>query len=89
MSNLVPPAQIEQIVGRQRHATAHYGRAVSSERVVYILHSIQCLYWNDDLRDCPFSVALDRGIEVDKWVEDEPVLLCVINGRLLPDFGDK
>lgn len=33
MSDLVPAEDIEQIVGRARHATMHVGRAVSSKQV--------------------------------------------------------
>ncbi len=38
-----PADQIEQIVGIRRHSQAHFGRAVSAERTVYILHSQRCL----------------------------------------------
>ena len=64
MSNLVPPSEIEGIVGAHRHAVSHFGRAVSSEQTVYILHSRECVDSGVDLRDCPFSVALDKGIDL-------------------------
>ena len=38
MSDLVNPADIERIVGVQRHPKRHYARAVSAEQTVYILH---------------------------------------------------
>lgn len=93
MSDLVPPDKIEQIVGARRHRTAHIVRAVSSEQTVYILHSQECL--NDcfirgvDLRHCRFSLALDRGIEPERWVglEDRPFVAGVWQGRLVPLEG--
>lgn len=90
MSALVPGDQIEQIVGVERHATRHYVRAVSAEQVVYILHSHECKDSGIDLRECPFSVALDRGIDEYDWSdrEDRPVLVRVRNGFLIPDRGE-
>lgn len=90
MSALVPGDQIEQIVGVERHATRHYARAVSAEQVVYILHSHECKDSGIDLRECPFSVALDRGIDEYDWSdrEDRPVLVRVRNGFLIPDRGE-
>lgn len=85
MTDRVSPKRIEQIVGVQRHQTKHYGRAVSAEQTVYILHSRACRAWNPDLRECPFSLALDRGIDLDRWVEDVPVELAIDGGRLVPD----
>lgn len=88
MTNLVPRAEIEQIVGVVRHATEHVGRAVSVEQTVYILHSQECLDRDIDLRDCPFSLALDKGISGARWsgFQDEPVELWVsaATGRLVP-----
>ena len=87
MSNLVPPSEIEGIVGAHRHAVSHFGRAVSSEQTVYILHSRECVDSGVDLRDCPFSVALDKGIDlVGPWRghEDEAVVLTIVNGKLEP-----
>lgn len=86
MSDLVPASDIERIVGVSRHPQAHYGRAVSSEQRVYILHSEECRDSGIDLRDCPFSLALDRGIELGVWAgrEDAPVNVHVRHGRLVP-----
>lgn len=61
MAELVDPAEIEQIVGFARHATRHYARVVSAEQVVYILHSQRCVSSGRDLRECPFSIALDNA----------------------------
>ena len=87
MSNLVPAEDIERIVGAQRHASRHYGRAVSAEQTVYILHSQQCKDSGIDLRDCEFSQALDLGIVESDWdgQEDTPVSLEIrTEGRLAP-----
>lgn len=90
MSELVPAEDITRIVGTDRHPTLHYGRAVSTEDTVYILHSQQCLDSGIDLRDCDYSTALDEGINVGyhgaPWngYEDKPVPLAIWNGRLIP-----
>lgn len=88
MSALVDPTAIERIVGAQRHATRHIGRAVEAEQMVYILHSHACKDSGIDLRECPFSLALDEGINPPQWVTardtGKPVMLEVIGGRLVP-----
>lgn len=84
MSQLVPPEDIETIVGVNRHHSQHWGRAVSKERTVYILHSQECHDTGDDLRQCPYSLAMDNGINTDDWVEDLPVQLEIVMGLLLP-----
>lgn len=94
MSELVPAEDIEQIVGVERHPTEHYGRAVSAEETVYILHSQDCFDRGIDLRKCSYSVALDRGIEHPlPWtgwrrVQDKPTRLSIQRGFLMPDFAD-
>lgn len=84
MSEPVDPTKIEQIVGHQRHQRAHFARLVSAEKTVYILHSKNCLEDYEDLRDCPFSLALDAGIDPWEWPKDEPVLAEVDDGFLFP-----
>lgn len=93
MADLVNPSEIESIVGAPRHATDHLGRAVSAEQTVYILHSEECRSSGVDLRECPYSVALDLGIEGrvpwSSWrrVQDRPVRLHIhCDGWLLPDL---
>lgn len=92
MADLVPADRIEQIVGAQRHPTKHMARAVSAEQTVYILHSQECRDTTPDLRDCPFSIALDRGIEHhipwSGWrrVPDRAVRVEVFRGWLVPDL---
>jgi hypothetical protein len=88
MSSLVPAGDIERIVGADRHPTEHWGRAVSAERQVYILHSVACVASGVDLRECKYSRALDRhGIDMRSWRgrEDQPVKLDLLVGmRLAP-----
>lgn len=86
MSNLVPAEDIEAIVGQQRHNTCHYGRAVTAEQTLYILHSHKCVETGQDLRECSYSLALDRGISTKAWqgFEDEAVVLYIENHRLRP-----
>ena len=85
---LVPPSEIEGIVGAKRHPTAHIGRAVSKQQTFYILHSAECVALGVDLSECPYSVALDEyGIDVeDEWLglEDRAVALDIDEGALVP-----
>lgn len=85
--------RIEAIVGVKRHPTAHYGRAVSAESRVYILHSELCCDARADLRTCPFSLSLDRGIHGvrDLWEghEDKPVRLRFAFGLIAPYLPDQ
>lgn len=86
MSEIVPVTEIEKIVGIKRHTIRHYARAVLAEQTVYILHSQACLDSGIDLRDCRFSVALDRGIYEDDWfgMEDRAVAVWIWQDRLAP-----
>lgn len=87
MTEIVPSEDIEKIVGRRRAQRVHYGRAVSEEQRVYILHSHKCVDSGIDLRDCQFSVALDNGIDLTYWwlgSEDIPVVLAVRGPHLVP-----
>jgi hypothetical protein len=94
MSELVDPSEIETIVGATRHPTDHIGRADSSTQTVYILHSQECRDSGIDLRECPFSIALDRGIE--EWfpwtgwrrLQDQPVRLELARDYLMPAFDE-
>ena len=86
MSALVDPGAIENIVGHARHGMQHLARADSEDEIVYILHSQKCKDSGDDLRDCPYSLALDLGIDPADWrgFEDRPVVVAIIRGRLFP-----
>lgn len=85
MVSLVPTEDIERIVGVRRHDDEHWARAVSAEQKVYILHSRKCLDSGRDLRECPFSLALDNGILLADWLEDEalPVVIDDVRGAPL------
>lgn len=90
MVEVVSADAIEGVVGAMRHAVHHIGRAVTSEQRVYILHSEQCRARPEtDLRQCPYSAALDRGIDPKRWegFEDQPVRLwfAPFGGLLIPD----
>ena len=83
---LVPADRIEEIVGVKRHQRAHYGRAVSAERTVYILHSQRCKDSGIDLRECLYSTALKNGIDsTGEWrdKQDVAVMLGIWEGRLV------
>lgn len=86
MTELVPATDIERIVGAVRHQTVHQARAVSKEQTVYILHSHKCLESGIDLRECPYSLALDNGIDSDDWrgYEDVALPVAIIGRRLFP-----
>ena len=82
---LVPPDEIEGIVGAQRHSWQHLGRAVSADEQVYILHSTECIKHGVDLRLCRFSLAMDKhGIDATWMIDltDRPVVLSIENDRL-------
>lgn len=87
MSELVPADEIERIVGAERHLTHHYARAVSAEKMVYVLHSFSCKNSGRDLRNCLFSRALDNGIDEYDWsdMEDQPVRVTITKSqRIIP-----
>ena len=88
MSIRIDSTKIEGIVGAERHPLDHIARAVSDEQTVYILHSQHCLDQElagvRTLQECPYSLALDEGIDVDEWVQDGPVRVMVLCGRLMP-----
>ena len=73
---------IEGIVGIPRHPSVHFGRLDSESQVFYIMHSVECLGSHDDLRECPYSKAMDLtcadGIHPgDDWVYDLAVPLDI------------
>lgn len=86
MSDHVDADKIEQIVGLPRHQHMHFARAVSVEQRVYVLHSAVCRASTPDLRDCEYSVALDRGIDKKLWRHwwDVPVFAGIHHRRLVP-----
>ena len=90
MTDLVDPDEIETIVGVKRHPIRHWARAVHAEQTVYILHSQACRESTPDLRDCPYSHALDRGIQHHiPWTGwrralNRPVPVEIFHGYLVP-----
>ena len=86
MSELVDSSKVAGIVGTERGLDCHYGRAVSAEQKVYILHSYRCLASGIDLRDCVYSLALDNDIDLYDWKGclDVPVVLDIQGIRLVP-----
>lgn len=93
MTNLVDPATIESIVGVPRHPTQHWARAKERDNLgrwhhrVYILHSQACVDSGIDLRDCPYSLALDNGVYyrpihgIWSWVEDMAVPVQIFHHK--------
>lgn len=84
MSQKVPADEIETLVGAKRSEEKHIARAVSAKQTVYLLHPYACLEFYEDLRNCPWSRALDEGIDPDEWTEDVPVIVRVRDGLLVP-----
>jgi len=86
VTDVVPGDQIELIVGAQRHRTRHIARAVSAEQRIYIMHSVRCLELYPDLRQCPYSIALDRWGILDpldlEAAQDRPVVIELYHGYL-------
>lgn len=83
---LVDPATIEEIVGVQRDVHNHWGRAVSKDQTVYILHSKSCVDSGKDLRYCYYSKALAEGIRIQDWSAalDRPVKIGLEGGLIVP-----
>lgn len=92
MTEKVDPQRIEQLVGARRHPAQHRGRWDTSAGQIYILHSGYCLMAFKDLRQCPYSIALDELVrdwsEGSRWDDypDRPVALYIspITGVLEP-----
>lgn len=89
MSELVDSDKIEGIVGAKRHPRYHQARAVSEEQTVYILHSQACLDSGIYLTDCAYSLALDEGIDIERWehFQDQAMFVAIEDWRLVPDEG--
>lgn len=88
MAELVDPSKIEEIVGTSRHPKKHFGRANWDEKMVYILHSAECVASDINLLECTYTKALDEGIDEKAWVFNWPVPLKIDEwGMLIPDTG--
>ena len=79
MTSPVPADQIETLVGARRHPTEHIIRGRSDDGMAYILHPDQCRDMYADLRDCPWSLALDRETYLPP---DVPLTVRLRRGRL-------
>lgn len=89
MTELVNPDMIERIVGHERHDHLHIARMVEAEQKLYVLHSRECKNSTPDLRQCPFSLALDKGLDPDIWDgitehEINALAISVKTGQLYP-----
>lgn len=81
MTGQVPGDQIEIVVGARRHPREHIIRGIPDDGFAYILHSSECRARYDDLRECPWSLALDRGLV---WLPpDQPRYVRLRNSRLI------
>lgn len=85
MTRVIRANFVESIVGVMRHETKHFGRAVSAEGVMYILHSCECVRTGIDPRECAYSVALDLSIDPRLWAHQQD---CVVVLAICPDEGD-
>ena len=85
MTDRVPARDIERIVGATRDQARHIIRGDHETGLAYILHPHDCLARHDDLRDCPWSLALDRG---EAWLpDDRPYYVRLRDGRLAVDLS--
>lgn len=85
MTRAVPADKIEAIVGVNRDPVEHYGLALDEELVFYILHSGACRDSSpDSLHDCPFSLALDLGIDRDLFPDYAVPLRILADNHLAP-----
>ncbi len=76
---------IERIVGVKRHQTWHIIRGDNPTGMAYVLHPHDCLARHDDLSDCPWSLAIDRG---GVWLpDDKPHHVRLRNGELIADMA--
>lgn len=82
MTNIVPSEDIESIVGTFRRRYTHIGYADSNTGTFYILHSEICKETCPDLRDCDYSVALDKN-KVEVTVLDQPKYIMLSEGTLI------
>lgn len=81
MTTRVPADRIEQLVHARRHPTEHIIRGDYTTLTAYILHSTECRDRYTDLRDCPWSLALDRDVV---WLPtDQPQVARLRDGHLV------
>lgn len=79
VTDRVPADQIEQLVHARRHPTEHVIRGDYTNGRAYILHSAECVQRHTNLRDCPWSTALESG---DVWLStEEPCFVRTEGGQ--------
>ena len=93
MTRTVPADQIEAIVGAKRDPHRHIVRAILGKNLdggVFILHSADCLATGRPLTECPYSLALDRGMSLQRWVGffNQPVYVRLIQSDEYVRFAD-
>ena len=86
MTYLVPAETIEKIIGLPRMNSSHLGKLSSLTDMVYVMHSHECLDSGVDLRECEYSLALDKGLDMGVWYRlwDQVVVLEIEDGLLYP-----
>lgn len=86
MSKLVPTEEVESVVGATRHQTLHIGRAVTETETLYLLHPHSCKDTGIDLRECEYSLAMDIGINPERWTNffDQAVFVEIENEMVVP-----
>lgn len=91
MTRTVPADQIEAIVGTKRDPHRHIVCAILGKNPdVYILHSADCLATGRPLTECPYSLARDRGMSLQRWVGffNQPVYVRLIQSDEYVRFAD-
>lgn len=92
MSEIVSPDEIQKAVGgAERDYWLHIGYANTPLDRFYIMHAHTCLSQYTDLRECPYSKALDKqGISADWWEDwyNRPVYLALSHkGFVVPSHN--
>ena len=86
MAEVVDASEIEHIVGAKR-GVLHKSRAYDSTGQVFILHSHGCLALGD-LLACPYTKAMEQGIDIATWRlrgwMEVPVIVGIHEGTLIP-----
>lgn len=93
MTERVPADRIEAIVGAARQLGRLIGRLIGPEGDgdLFILHSSRCRAVRGDLRECHYSLMLDRyGVPTAWWegMRDRPVRLGIMPGVGLVPEGE-
>lgn len=82
MTNLVDPATIEALMGQPRHPQRHIG--LWDGHTVTIMHALWCTQLGRDIRDCPWSLALDAG-RIHHMPLNQPIPLRLTRAHIHPE----